>query len=500
MRARTSRAVGPRWAWLRWLALGVMLLALGGILVRQESAPERSEPLAGSSPSIVFVLVDTLRADYLGAYGFAGAISPHLDRLAKQSVVFEQAFSQAPWTKPSIASLFTSLHPEQHGVVAHEGRYGGQEHRDVRSAALPQRARTLAEVLRDHGYETAAFVANPWITRSLGFAQGFDIFDVERTGNDVAAQELLVRAEAWMAQRDPARPFFLYLHLMDVHGPYRASRPDHDALRAASVSGERRTLTQSELGKLPGYLVRDGGPLGDPRRLETWRIAYAAGVRSVDRAIGEFLSALEQRDQLENVLVLVTSDHGEELADHGGWGHGRSLYEEQIRVPLIVRLPGAIGAGRRVERVVSLIDLMPTLLPMAGARVPSAAVGEDLGPLLAGEPMDSLGVSFASGVKWRPNMKSVRTQTRKWIESPRPDSRLFFDIETDPLESTNLFKNDPGAADALAGSLADHRAHLALGQILPARARALDAATREKLEALGYLQPEASPAAGESDR
>lgn len=476
---------GPRSSgWLRWLALGLVVASVGYFVATREfpGAPSRS----GGPPSIVFILIDTLRADYLGTYGFEGDISPALDRLAEESIVFENAISQAPWTKPAIASLFTSLHPEQHGVIAHEGRYGDREAEGLRASMLPQRAATLAEELRRAGYETAAFVANPWIQRRHGFAQGFDVFDAKDVGNRVPASLLLEKASAWLAQRDSTRPFFLYIHLMDVHGPYDAPKGDYDALLGSPGLGEARPLTEEEAARRRGYLMRGGGTHGDDLALESWRASYAAGVRSVDRQLGSFVEHLAREGALDDALLVVTSDHGEELAEHGAWDHGDTLFDEQIHIPLLVRLPGRSPPGRRVGRVVSLVDLMPTLLGVAGANVPDAATGQDLGPLLAGGDLEDEGVAFASGAKWKPGLKAVRTKDRKLLRAGKTGNLLVFDVEADPRETKGLAASD--ADRATLGALLDaHTKTLEAGASLEPEATAMDPETRDKLRALGYL-------------
>ncbi|MDG2308706.1 MAG: sulfatase [Candidatus Binatia bacterium] len=497
MSNETSEA--PASGWLRWLALAVVVVSLGVLVfTRDFDGPPATRE---GPPSIVLVLIDTLRADYLGTYGFEGDISPELDRVADESIVFESAFSQAPWTKPAIASLFTSLHPEQHGVIAHMGRYGDREGESPRASALPQRAVTMAEMLRGAGYETAAFIANPWIQRRLGFAQGFDVFDAKDVGNQVPARVLLDKAGAWLAQREQDKPFFLYIHLMDVHGPYDAPQDDFDALAGSPGLGEPRPLTLAEAQRRKSYLMRAGGTHGDDLALEAWRGSYAAGVRSVDRQVGAFLTGLSRGGVLDDALLVITSDHGEELADHGAWDHGGTLFDEQIRVPLLVRLPGANPDGRRVERVVSLIDLMPTLLRVAGSTVPKGLAGEDLGPLLAGQEIEKPGVAYASGVKWRPAAKAVRTRDSKLVRSG--DVTWVFDVATDPGETRGV---PPGSIEIeeLAAILDEHGEKLAAGPSFRTEAATMAPGTRDKLRALGYLDegppPEPTPPADQTEQ
>ncbi len=474
---------GVRWIRVRALragALGLVLVSLGAALLAESDRPLRTTgPEDPRPPDILLVLIDTLRADYLGAYGFDGDISPRLDRLARRSVVFENAFSTAPWTKPSVASLFTSLHPEQHGVVAHGKRFG-----DGLSAALAQRVLTLAEFLRRAGYRTAAFIGNPWIQRPLGYAQGFQVFDDREAGNDVPADVLLGKATAWLQKNRSPRPFFLYVQLMDVHGPYDASPADYEAVEDSPGLGEDRQLTPEEQLRARPYLSGERGLLGDPGMLRTWRGSYAAGVHAVDRQLGVFLDDLERRGRLENAVVVVTSDHGEELFEHGFTDHGATLFDEQLHVPLLFRLPGGARAGTRIPTVVSLIDVMPTLLAFAGVSIPPFAQGRDLGPLLRGGDDARESVAYATAVKWAPHLKAARAAGRKVIRDEQSGEMMSFDLLSNPGEIGEGRGEVPELVDALDA----HAAAMAAGPSFKSRPRGMKTGTAEKLRSLGYLE------------
>ncbi|HEY8516331.1 MAG TPA: sulfatase [Candidatus Binatia bacterium] len=466
------------------LVVAVVAIALAvaaAALAWRGTEPERR-------PSIVLVTVDTLRADALGAYGFEGPVSPHIDALARESIVFERAFAQAPWTKPSIASLFTSLQPDTHRVVTHRGLYGGAGHEGT--DALPADAVTLAEALRDAGYATAAFVANPWLLPEHGFAQGFDVFDAEPVlGQAPGAAVILRRARRWLEKRDPERPFFLYLHFMDVHGPYDAPDADYEAVRESPGLPASRTLTAAEKALLRPYLTRVpwvSEPGGDD--LRTWHARYLAGVHELDRELGPFVDELRASGALDQSIFVLTSDHGEELLEHGNWDHGHALYDEQIRVPLVVRLPRGAGGGRRVEEVVSLIDVMPTLLAKASAAAPSAMQGRDLSPLLEGGKGDAAAATFAGGVKWKPEMRSVRTATAKLIRDPSAGLTQAYDLAHDPGEKHDVSRAQPQLVAELERTLDEHRRALAARPALSPQKVEISDETRERLEALGYTQ------------
>lgn len=475
------------------LAAGAILVAvaivaaIAGALVPLPSGDARAAGEAKARPSVLVILVDTLRADFLGTYGFDGPVSPAIDRLAKESVQFERAFAQAPWTKPSIASLFTSLAPDTHRVLSHDGKYADDGH--ASTEALPQEAATLAESFQQAGYATAAFVANPWLLREHGFAQGFDLYD-QRQGRPLPprASVMLDAARRWITARPDDQPFFAYVHLMDVHGPYDAPDQDYDAVRESPGLGPSRELDDATLAQLRPYLRRarwiDGPGVRDVR---TWRARYAAGVHAVDRQLGAFLAELARAGVLDHTIVVLTADHGEELADNGGWDHGFRLYEHQIRVPLIVRPPGGVAGGRRVQEIVSLIDVMPSLLGRAGIAPPSMVQGRDLAPQLAGtDAGPAAGASFAGGVKWNPRMHSLRAPGWKLIDDPRTPSSELFDLAADPTEQKNVAASRPEERARLQGVLDAHARALAAKPALVQEKAAVSDEMKKRLEALGY--------------
>jgi arylsulfatase A-like enzyme len=438
-----------------------------------------------ASPPIILILVDTLRADYLGAYGFDGGISPNIDALASESVVFERCFSQAPWTKPSIASLFTSLQPAVHQVLTHQGRFGKRDERPT-TETLSEEVVTLAEALRAAGYATGAFVANPWIRKTHGFGQGFDVYDSQATGNATRAEPVFKAARAWIEELSAARPYFAYIHLMDVHGPYNASDADYEAVRHSPEFGtEPIALTPAQIRSAPNYLRRSRWAREGANDTRVWRGRYAANVYAGDRRLGKFFDELRADRTLTKAIVVLTADHGEQLHEHGMWDHGNSLYDEELHVPLIVRLPGGRNGGRKVSEVVSLIDVMPTLVKLAGAAAVDGVQGRDLSPAFEpGGAIESV-ASFATAVKWKPALRSVRTERYKLIKNADRSRTELYDVEADPRE-TAAISNDAAAlaqVDALLtaqNSRNQKRGTLAGGEAeLPAR-------VRERLRALGY--------------
>ncbi|HXV61067.1 MAG TPA: sulfatase [Vicinamibacteria bacterium] len=447
--------------------------------------PRAIQPLAESErPSFVVLLVDTLRADFTGAYGFPGPISPAIDRLALESVVFENCFANAPWTKPSVATLFTSLYPEVHtvkemGLREWDGDAGQLE-------ALPQEAETLAELLQEAGYDTAAFVSNPFVSPRYGFSQGFDVFE-----RRVKTTTILKAARQWIDERgDTSAPFFLYLHFMDVHGPYDPSRRDFETIRDLVDPGIDARLTTEEYAHIPAYL-RDTDWADDEERfrLRSWHAKYGAGVIGFDRKVGPFLDDLRNRGILDRTYVVFTSDHGEELMEHGGWNHGENLFDHQLHVPLLIRKPLSEDAGRRVDSLVSLIDLMPSLLSLARIDEFPAAAGRDISPLLGNEGDVPPQPVFASAVIGSPDLHGVRTPRQKLLWNFSGNAIAIYDLVADPRELDERgSSHDQISVELLKQYLREHMIDLtARGSLTPDTIPLTDE-LRDQLKALGYVR------------
>jgi arylsulfatase A-like enzyme len=363
---------------------GALLVALALGCQREAAPPAPPTPLPSfAGRNVVIVLIDTLRQDRLGAYGYERRpTSPQLDALARESVVFDQAQSAAPWTLPSIVSAFTSTWPTEHGVLA-----TGQQ--------LPDELVPLAERMHRLGYRTAAFIANPHAGAGSRMHRGYErvvtsVFEVDRPA-----------VARWLDEVGTS-PFLLYLHSVEPHHPYAAPLryytklgvqppPDHDALiegarryiELIQVGGGRdRIRAQRALGEQPGVLAGLA-----PRRGEL-DVIYDACVAWADDNAGAVVSLLRERGLLERSVVVVMADHGEEIFDHGRLLHGQSVHAELTRVPLWFRLPGAVRAGTRVAAPVTLVDLVPTLLDLLGMEAElrdPALRGRSLRPLIAGE-------------------------------------------------------------------------------------------------------------------
>jgi arylsulfatase A-like enzyme len=447
----------------------------------------------GSAPPIILIFIDTLRADYLGAYGFDGPISPVLDELARDSVVFERCSSQAPWTTPSMASMMTSLYPEAHGV-----RLAPDDPRDQRSwrqrwtRAIPETTVTLAEILSDRGYRTAAFVANPFLVRSLGFEQGFEVFDESAAlAKNRDSTALLESGAAWLREATAVgEPTFLYLHLMDVHGPYTAPEDDFEAVRESPGLGPPRVLQWNEYKRIQPYLRQPAWAKGgEQARLRHWRGRYAAGVHAVDRRLGEFVRTLRDEGLWDRQLVVVTSDHGEELFDHGGWDHGFNLHEHQLHVPLIIRFPEDRLAGTRIGNLVRLVDLTPTFAAMAGADLPPDTIGGDILPLLVDPEAEATPrLAFATSVKRHPGNTSLFDGRYKLISELRRNRLRLYDIDADPRELQDISADEPELTARLADLLRAEIRRVESGTGGDGEPGEIPEDQLERLRELGYMQ------------
>lgn len=452
--------------------------------------PKAHRKLAGrrtaDRPSIVFILVDTMRADYLGSYGFEGDISPGLDRLASESLRFENAFSQAPWTKPSIATLFTSLYPEVHGLTNHEGLFWGKGRPDMKTGVLPEEAITLAEILRDNDYRTASFMTNPMLAPTYGFDQGFEIYEVHEIRD--LSNLVMDAATRWIDSIPDGEPFFAYLHFMDVHGPYDSPEEDFEAIKESPSLGGDRELSEEEYASISDYLKRLAWA-GEPeaRNVRTWRARYAAGIRDFDRRFASFVDELRASGRLDDLYLVFTADHGEELFEHRGWDHGHNLFAQQLRVPLMIRRPGGEEA-RVVTNVVSLIDLMPTLLAIAGIEGPARLQGRDFSALLDRDLAGEGEASRATATSDRPSLHAIRTTDYKLIMDIDTGETWLFDAHEDPGEQKNLSAALPNVLaelrDRLLSQIAESTAEGALGK----RLAPIPEELVEQLRTLGYVQ------------
>ncbi|RMH00855.1 MAG: hypothetical protein D6702_12925 [Planctomycetota bacterium] len=448
--------------------------------------PHLVVPLAGPNaagrPSVVVVLLDSVRLDHVGWGGAKRPTTPRLDELAARGLVFRQAIAPAPWTKPAVASLLTGLTPGHHLAIGKPDQLG--------FAVLPPDRRTLAEALAREGWFTAAVSGNPNIAARFGFDQGFLRFFHDSSRR---APELIEIARRFLAEAGD-RPFFLYLHLNDAHYPYEAPAPWRGRFAAGSAPPrlDGTSLNAFRLGRLDW----------DAKEAAALAAAYDEEILALDEQVGSFLEELLATEP--NLIAVVLADHGEEFLDHGDLGHGHTLNDELLRVPLQLAWSGEPGlAAGEVAAQVGTLDLMPTLLELCGLRWPERARpldGRSLLPVLRGEAeerpvfaeTESPG-SPRSGLTgplrcWRrPEAKLI--QTDPWRQKA---GRIWlYDLAADPGETRNL----AGARPELRRRLAAELAGSGFLQPLPrpaGPAPLLDPTVLAELAEMGYVDaPEA---------
>jgi len=431
----------------RWgiaLALGACALAAWVGLARprwaQGIAPARAPR------NVLVVTLDTLRADHLGAYGYAAAQTPRLDALARSGLRFTQATTVVPLTLPAHSSLFTGTFPGWHGVRDNGGFY------------LDDAQVTLAEVLRDRGFRTGAFVSAFVLDRRWGIGQGFerfhDEFDLDAFG-DAPGLDTIQRpgaqtvdqAVTWLAA-DRARPFFAWVHLYDPHAPYEAPEPYRSRF-PATMAG-----------------------------------AYDAEIAATDAQVGRLLDALAVQGRLDDTLVVVLADHGEMLGEHEEQAHGFFVYDAAVRIPLIVAGPGV--PSRAIAEQVRIVDVMPTVLDLLGVPAPKSVQGVSLQRLARGEPLGLV----ARSESWYPryhygwsDLQSIQDGRFKYIRAPRPE---LYDLSADPRETNDLSRQDPQRLAALDKALAAEIARTSSATAAKGP-QVVDAETEERLAALGYV-------------
>lgn len=455
-------STGRRWA---IALLAVAVLGISGYLLLYRSGREpvveelwTQEVGRSTDWNVVLVTIDTLRADRLGCYGNTRVETPHLDRLAREGIRFQNASTTVPFTLPAHSSMMTGTYPPYHGVRENVG-YRLDE-------SLP----TMAELMASAGRTTAGFVSTFVLDSRWGIARGFhhyfDDFDLKEMGGDLGSvqrdgRETVAAALDWLDGRPPG-PFFLWLHLYDPHDPYEPPEPFRSRYPGRPYEGE---------------------------------VAYA------DSLLGRFYEALEEQGLLERTLLVVTGDHGEGLRNHDEGFHGFFVYDSTARIPLIFRLPGRRFAGRVVKEAVSHVDLLPTILEALERPIPPTVQGRSLLPLLLGREEAQERAVYSESLYpllhygWAP-VRALRTTRYKYIEVPRPE---LYDLVDDPGEERNLLAGERRLAGQLRERLRELRSRIEAEERGSERAD-LDEETLAQLRALGYVAGRGEAASADDGR
>jgi arylsulfatase A-like enzyme len=425
--------------------------------------------------SAIIIVIDALRADHLGTYGYQRPTSPHLDEWAREGRVFERAYSTSTWTLPSLASLHTGQFPSRHGA----GMSGFDVPNAIAVNRLSSGVPTLAEAFAARGFTTGAAVNNPLLEPAFGLDRGFQTYDHPGDRGRAArrADEMVDRAVA-LVDRWRDRSFFLLLHFIDPHMDYDAPAPFGGRFSAAYTSQLSRPV--GDINRLRQRLSE----LTDDDR-EFIKAAYDEEIAFVDQQLGRLRSALATRGVLGRSLMMVTADHGEEFFEHGGLEHGHAMWEEVLHVPFIIWGPG-VRAGREASPV-SLADVKPTLLEWIGVSPPAALDGVSLWPnLTTGAAIAGRTLLAEGRIYGRAERMMLRWPLKVVVDEQLRPQRVT-DLSVDPGEQRNLLDTVPEAADPL---VADLRARLAAvtPNATSQQPKGLDPGVLERLRSLGYIR------------
>ncbi len=441
--------IGLSLAWMACLAsLGCSSHDAGKAEMAYTSLPRERGP-------VILFLIDTLRADHLGCYGYERNTSPHLDALAQEGILFEQCLAQSTWTKPATASILTGVYPSSHGATYFE-------------SVLDTSVNTIAEILKENGYATAAFVANGFIfDKSVGFDRGFDSFEAfqgvkdPETGEKIGharAEDLVTSALDWVSKRS-TDDFLLYVHVVDPHSPYGAPEPFTTRFSETEYTGN---IT----GQFGSNRIEPGVDSLSAADWQHLRDLYDGEIAYTDSQFDRLLSGLKSEGLLEKSNIVVVSDHGEEFYDHQGIGHPPTMFQEVVRVPLMVRLPflDEIFRGRTSDLLCRQIDVLPTILDAVGIANPPGLQGISLLPRAFGMKPESIPIALSEVDKDGYFRKAVVSGNMKYVRSWTPyGAEYLFDLEKDQGEQTNQIDSGHPDADRLRSVLDAYMNHTDLG-------------------------------------
>lgn len=468
------------------LAILLAALSLSGC---ERSGGSQQASLA-ARPNVILISIDSLRPDHLHCYGYARQTSPTLDRLAAEGALFENAISSAPWTLPAHAAMFTGLADSVHGVLDTVNK-------------LPEQRRTLAEVMREAGYQTAGFFSGPYLHPIFGLSQGFETYEdctsyARYNDETAAAKGMIDEPELWdrmhaditnphvlsavsqWADTRTRMPFFLFVHMWDVHFDF-IPPPPYDTMFDPDYTGPmdgRNFFFDPRVNKeMPA------------RDLEHLKALYDGEIAWTDATLEKILTKLREKGLLKDAIVMVTADHGTAFFEHGLKAHRNALYDEVIRIPLILWAPGRAPAGLRVSRQVRTIDLAPTLIELAGLQ-PPAMMGQSLAPLLRGGILGAEGPALSELFSRDVQARAYRRPERKLIHYEGTDGALVFDLARDPKEMSPIADAGSPVLKALLEDRAEVRRWLEQGRAaFPGKAdeAELDETTLQALRAHGYV-------------
>jgi arylsulfatase A-like enzyme len=488
-----------------------------------------------SKPNIILITLDTVRADHVSCYGYERQTTPNLDAFSREAVLYKNAYAPSPWTLASHASMFTGMYPAKHGAhfntdsVQIAKYFESQKNQlfdmsdlNTRSILkLSEENMTLAEILSERGYRTAGIIGGPFTSSIFGLAQGFDYYDehfldvekdisfsliyqvvdfffslkdfIIQSGYSAVkrlASQLNKTAFQWLA-KNHEQPFFLFINYFDAHTPYIP--PPAYCRYFGKVKTDiimkhwspKTDLSYCTAESSIMFSIIDGNHQLTPEEKELFISRYDAEIRYLDHCLGLLLKRLKDLKVYDNTLIIITSDHGEAFGEHSLVSHGRTLYEELLRVPLIIKYPSNELQRGAVEKRVSLVDLFPTILSFLDYPIPSGIDGENLGssnhPVIA-----EWYHKWWDPEKYRRDLKTLYQGKLKYIWASNGLNELY-DLESDPGEENNLIEKFSSKAQEMQSTLNQW-----LASFKPpgaeGKAVKINKSTEEKLRALGYVR------------
>jgi arylsulfatase A-like enzyme len=438
----------------------MLLLSCAG-----ENAPAEGK----LGPNVILIIVDDLRADHLGYTDHTRPTSPNIDALARCSLVFRNAYSASSWTRSAVASLLTSTYPTEHLIT-----------KERRQSLLAEELLTIQELLGTHGFQTAAFYSSPHFR--YGLDRGFDHVFYE---GPKSADILYDRTLEWLDANQQER-FFLLVHNIDPHSPFYfhedfAFSPQRSQYREIEPLFPDKVNNKKNMCRHRENVVRL-----EKEALTEMKANYDGEIAFTDFHIGRLLRYLEKKGLSKSTAVVLTSDHGEEFLDHGGYWHGCTLYNELLQVPLIFHLPGS-GSGEYAEAV-STIDILPTLIDALGVPTPESYrfSGQSLLPLTRGEPWQERPIISATAFRG-PLQLSLVSDGYKYIRFADGAPIGLYDQHNDPIEQHNLLSQQPERTARMESALAEILKRSESVNGTAGAQSELDTATKEDLRSLGYL-------------
>jgi arylsulfatase A-like enzyme len=440
-------------------------------------------------PNLVLITLDTTRWDHLGVYGYGAGTTPSLDRFAESAVIYERAYATSSWTLPSHASIFTGLLPMEHGAQSAAGGTNRSLNYNVRP--LQESFTTLAEALRESGYQTGAVVGGPALRRELGIDQGFQVYDDDFSNprSPVHGRPAAEIGDAALAliERFGEGPYFLFVNFFDPHAPYHPPSPHDRGLANPGEIERGDSLVMNLLNREPARLVSEL-PAAEGRWLERLRAGYDAEIRYMDLHLGRLLDAIADGPRGDETLIAITADHGESFGEHYYLSHGAHLYEDNVRVPLLVRHPAGNGATR-VSGPVQNLRLFQTLLDAAGVRLPDGidprGLADDPGEIVLQVQRSDLNVRML-GEFFDRDTTALASWPFKLIARSNGTTELY-DLSRDPEELHDLATAEPDRLRQLQDRLSRLEASRKARYSEDSRAE-LRPETEEALRALGYAQ------------